>query len=1476
MVVLAIIASLFIAIQDPIVQKFAVRFAGGYLSEKTGVDIKVGRFVITPNFQVFLDDVYVKDLKGNNLAAIGRLRAKIDITDLLEGKIHLDRVELCDTEANLITYEGEDKMNFAFLAEVFASDKPKEKSSKPVEIIVDKISLKNVDFMLWNQNKSDSLKTANHLMDYSHLDLDDIFLEASDFYMFGDSISASIANLKAKELSGFDLKKFQADAIVSQSGIRLNGLKMETNNSQFDMDLNMLYDSFDAFSDFVNKVDFDATIRPTNVMLSDIGVFTQVMYKMPNKVKLEGHFTGPIEHFRLDDMKMALGKSTSFQGSISMHPLDFNNGYHTLNIKNMRFNYDDLANFYIPSKTETIPIPESLRPMGDSRLSLNFRGSYNDFKSDIKLVSGVGDIDASISRSKFQNGDNLFAGNIRADRVRAGAIANATKYIGDLDMNADFSIMFPQKGNPELSLDGKVSQIQLLGKNVDVITLKGAMEENLFKGYLKIDDDDIALDFNGLIDFQNTKYPKSDFEADIRYVDLGALKLIKGDSISQISTKIYANMTGFNLDDLEGSLSLDSTLYRDSRGTYFMESFNASIINDNLMQRRIKLICDFFNFEMAGQMNFASLLMALNEYGNSFVHFPIWDDNREKYLEYKENHDVDQDFTVQLTLKDTETLSRFLMPSVKIAKNTSLNGTFTSRNNALNLTVRSKNVQVGALDISDIELKHFSFMNTAITTLGVDEIAYAKESADDTTAFGLDNISIITRMTNDTIFARLRWDDDELEDHNKALIETYFHPHEKGGIFSVTNADVHINDSVWTISPDNYIDLTDGRTQLSNILLNYNSQSIRLDGYVPLAMGDTLSLAMHRFDLSNLDVLFKNLDLDGFVSGDAVVSSLKEKPMVLANLEVQNLGLNGNQVGDALINSSWNNEDKSVDLNVNILNDTRKTLNMYGSYYTARKTDNLDFTIELDSLQLNILNPFLSGIVTRMQGFGNGKIDIKGSLQQPEIQGRLAIKDGGCKVDYLNTFYTFSPTILVDNKTITFENMMLTDTVGNRAFVEGKINHNKLKDFDLDLKLYPRDFLALATTSAHNDTFYGTAVASGFIKVTGPFKDIKLDINALTSRGTNVTIPLNKSAKVKDNDFIIFVNNADENEEKEVVEEVVKSNFGLNLNVTATDDANLKIILPNNLGTIEATGNGNVKMSTATSEDFKMFGNYTIKNGRFQLNLMDLVSRTFNLKSGGSLSWSGDPTDGRISATGAYSVRASLSSLGLQVDSTANNSNVNVECLIHLNGALLNPTLTFGMRLPNASEDITQTVFSIVDTTNQALMQQQALSLLVLNTFSYVGAGVADVNIYNVLGGGMQMNITDNINVGLKYHAGNANTFDEYQLALRTQFFENRLTIETNVGMMTSYNANNASSIVGEFDMYYKLTQDGRLQAHFYNHSNYNSNFNSLAFDRRSPYTQGLGLSYSRSFNTLRDLFRKRNTINSSQPLLRPRKKENN
>jgi len=1479
MVLLGIVTSLFIAIQDPVFQKFAARFASGYLSEKTGGDIKVGRLLITPDFSVYLDDVIVKDLNDNELADIKALQTKLNFRDALDGIIHLENVKLSNVTANLIQYEGEEKFNFAFLVDAFKTDTLKPEK-EPLCVIVDKIDVKNLNFVYWNQNKDYPDKTERHVMDYSHIALDDVYFKAQDFYLNGDSICAKVNSLKGKEISGLDVKNFSVDALVCSQGIFLDGLKAELNKTSIDADVHMLFNDYSAFSSFVDSVVFDATIRSTDIMLSDIGVFSEIMYKMPNRILFEGRFTGPIEHFSVDDLKAEFGKSTVIEGSLSMHPLDFNDGEHEMNIKRLQFTYDDLTNFYIPSSTKTIPLPESLRPLKSAKATLNFKGSYNDFDSEVHLTSGIGNVDLDVSRQKMENGDNVFSGRIDADRVNAGLIANAEKYIGNLDLSTDFVVRFPKKGNVDLTMKGNAYQAELMGYTIDEIVLNGDLKENRFKGAVSVDDKVLGLDFNGLVDFNNKKFPVADFRADISHADLKALKLMKNDSISEISTSIVANLKGFDIDNMEGELHLDNTVYRDGRGTYVMNDFDGSILNDNLMQRRINITCDFFNFEMAGQMNFASLMPVLNEYGDSFVHFPRFEKNREAFQNYARTHDVDQDFIVSLVLKDTKTLSELFMPDLKIAKNTSVNGTFTSRSRQLNLTARTKGIEIGKVSIDDVELRNFNNREFSYGSLSIGRVGWLNIKETDTLSIGLDNLSLFAKMGNDTIATRIKWDDEDLSDHNKALIETNFHPYENGGTVNISSADIVINDSLWNVSPSNFIDILEGRVNISNLMLSHNRQSLRFDGYVPMNEGDTISLQLRKFDISNFDVLTENmgLNVDGLISGDAMLSSLKADPMVLADLRIDKFGMNGDLIGDVEIESSWDNEDKSVDLEANIFNDDKRMLYAFGSYYTAKEDDNLDFTAVLDSLRLSALSPVLSGFVSRVQGYGNGNIDIKGSIKQPNISGKISITEGGCKIGYLSTFYTFNPTILIDNKAIVFKDMVLVDTLGNKARVEGEIRHDRLKDFYLDLKLYPKEFLALATTSKDNDTFYGTAVADGLITIRGPFSDIYLGIKARTQNGTALTIPLNGTSIVKDNDFIVFITPVTDTIE-EVSEETMmqrKRNFAIDLDIDATDVAKLKIMLPGDIGTIDASGNGNVKLNTSTAEALSMYGNYTISSGRFQLTLMNLVTRNFSLKRGGSISWSGKPTDGRINATGVYTVKASLADLGLQIDSTAMTSNnVNVECLIHLKEALLNPTITFGMRLPNASEDVTQTVFSAVDTTNQMVMANQALSLLVFGKFAYAGGSAgADqtMNLFGLFSANYQFDINQNMNVGVSYHSGNDESFDEYQVALRTQLFENRLTIETNVGVMSSNNPNAdaASNIIGEFDLYYKLSKDGRLQAHFYNHSNYNTNFNSFAIDKRAPYTQGLGLSYSRSFPTFRDLFRKKRK-NPSQPLLRPR-----
>ena len=1489
---LAIIVTLFVGVQDPIIQKFAVRFAGGYLSEKTGADIKVGRLAVTPDFRIYIDGVYVKDLRGNHLAQIERLRVKIFVGELLEGKIHLGRVGLHNADVNMIQYEGEEGFNFQFLADFFSSGEEKERDKKPLSLQIDNINISNLNFLMWNQNKDCPEKIDTKAIDYAHLDLDDVYLAVKDLQIIGDSIHTVVEMLKGKEMSGIEIKMLQSDVIVSQSGIRLTDMQLETNNSLIHADLNMLYNDFSAFKTFVDSVNFDATIYPTDMMLSDVGVFAPVMYQMPDRVFFEGRFTGPIAHFTVSDIIAQIGKSTTFRGNVSMHPLDFENGEHQLNIKRLRFSYDDITNFYIPGSSGTVPLPESLSALKSGTASLNFKGSYNNFKSDIHLLSDIGNVDVDVARTKFANGDNIFSGDIKADRIDAGLIANASKFVGSLDLNAGFSAKFSHNAPLELTVNGKAYRAHLLGNHIDEIALNGDMKENRFNGKITIDDDELGLDFDGLIDFRNKKYPKADFAAVIDHADLSALKLMKNDSVSEISTRIVANLTGFNIDDLEGELHLDSTVYHDSRGSYFMRDFDASIVNDNLMERRINLTSDFFDFELAGKIDFSHLMNSLNEYGDYFVHFPIFEKNVEEFQKYKLKHDVAQDFIVSLNLKDTRTLSRLFMPNLRIAKNTTVNGTFTSKSRQLNLTARTKSIKIGDLNINNLELRNFNGRDASYGSLSVGEVVWTNMTKTDTVSYGLDNILLTAKMADDTIATRIFWDDQSEDDLNKAQIEANFHPHEGGGIITIKKADIRINDSLWQVSPSNFIDLTGDRVTLSNIMFSHNNQSLRVDGYVPMKEQDTLGVQLRNFDISNFDIILERMgfNVDGFISGDAFISSLKEKPMVLADLDIKQFGMNGDPIGNVTINSSWDNDKKAVDLTVNIIDQDQQTLDIDGSYYTARKTDNLDFDVKMDSLRLNALSPLLAGVVSRLQGYANGWASVKGSLNQPVIEGKVSVADGGCKVGYLNTFYTFSPTVFIDSHEITLKDLVMVDTLGNKAIVEGKITHNHLKDFYLDLKLHPRQFLAMATSAKDNETFYGTAIADGLVNVRGPFNDIYLGVKALTRKGTKITIPIGKSNMVKDNDFIVFVQptvEMDEEEEEQPQEKGrEKSNFTLNLDVDVTDDADLHISLPD-IGTLDASGNGNIKIGTSRVNALSLIGEYVIKSGRFQLNYKNLLSRNFDLKDGGTINFTGDPLNGKIDATGAYSLKASLSSLGVEVDSTASTStNVNVECLIHLKDALLNPTITFGMHLPNASEDITQTVFALIDTTNQAVMTSQALSLLILGTFSYAGnsannnsTNYLDAITSSLLFNSLNVSITDNVNLGLRYHSGGTDySYDEYQVALRSEFFDNRLTVETNVGVMAGGSGSgNASNLIGEFDIFYKLTKDGRLQAHFYNHSNYNTNYSSFSFDRLAPYTQGLGVTYSRSFDRFSDLFRRKKTFapNNSPMIGKPKEKAN-
>lgn len=100
-------------------------------------------------------------------------------------------------------------------------------------------------------------------------------------------------------------------------------------------------------------------------------------------------------------------------------------------------------------------------------------------------------------------------------------------------------------------------------------------------------------------------------------------------------------------------------------------------------------------------------------------------------------------------------------------------------------------------------------------------------------------------------------------------------------------------------------------------------------------------------------------------------------------------------------------------------------------------------------------------------------------------------------------------------------------------------------------------------------------------------------------------------------------------------------------------------------------------------------------------------------------------------------------------------------------------------------------------------------------------------------------------------------TSDELQVALGTQLFNDRLSIDGNFGVSgaTESSTQKTSNIVGDVNLEYKLTKDGHFRLKGYNKSNVVDLLNTNA-----PYTQGVGVIYRREFDALSELFRRKKT----------------
>jgi hypothetical protein len=1465
---IVLLVALFFLVQNSSIQTFLAQKAASYLSRELETKVYIDKLKIVFPLDIDIKNFGIDDRRGAALLRTEKLQISLNSLSRRDHNINIGRVALENPEINLITYEGDSVMNFQFVINYFVSGEPDTTVSAPWSFNLHNASISNASFAMHNFN----FDPKPEFLDFNHIQLQGLHIVLSELQYFNDTLNVQLHHLSANEHSGIVLNRLRADLSLTPGGIFTKDLVIQTPASDLLLDLAFLFNDFSAFTHFTDSVSIHADIYHSELDLTDLAGFVPELAGMDSKITFEGQLRGEVNSLRLKDFAINYGSYTSFRGNINMDGLpNIKETFIHLNAKELTTHYSDLQTLKLPSANGPtfLKLPEEVMQLGFVKIKGRFTGFYTDFVSDGTFITDLGVLTTDISlKYNFENRRIVYAGQIDTRQFNLGQFLDKEEILGFINMKAtvDGHGQFPSTFNAKFTAD--ITSFDFMKNNIDSLLVTGELLEKKFNGNLAIRDELLSLDFLGLFDL-NHDPPVFNFTAVLSDAYLAQLNLIERDSSARLSAKVELDFTGSNLDNLQGHILINEASYYEKDGFISMDTFDLNALPVNAGKRALALRSDYIDADIEGSFNYSEIYPAFR----NILRFYLPSFEEDETL--ADTEVPEQSFTYFITLKNTQDISQLFLPDVVVNTNAIIEGRFNSDENIVGVAARAGDITLYGTTLKDWTLAMNAASQNLYVRTGAGRLSVIESENGKTPEIGLDNLLIDANFAGDSIVYNIAWSDPEDPQANSGDLAGFFTFVNSPQLeLQITESAFTINSIPWWFNNDNFIIFDTTAVQINQLVLQNDNEKIMMHGKISNDPVEKLAIAFEQWNLANLDVFLKNTDVDikGLINGNIDLMELYENPNMLADLVIDDFHLNHERLGDLHLNTSWDPATKSVWVDSHITYTgnvgTIIPFRLQGFYYPRSETENLDLELQLLNFKLEIVEPFLEGILSDIRGLASGNVLIKGLLKSPDVNGSVSLMRTEFKVDFSNVYYSIADVITIEKDRIWADNVSIFDQHGNSGTANLLFTHKNFSDWRMDLRVQANNLAGLQTSASDNRMFYGDAYASGSFTMAGPFNDLKTDVRVRTGPETNIAIPISFAVDVAENDFIVFTN-PDADTVDVVIEERAPSSFSLGMDIEITRDAEIQIFLPYQMGNIRSSGSGNMQMFYNTAGDFTMYGDYLTNEGTFLLTLQKMINRSFSLLPGGIIRWSGDPYNADINIQAVYRTRVTLNSLP-NIDQEGR---FPVDCIITLKNSLMNPEISFGIRLPNVDEEIQRQVFSAIDTTNEVVMNRQMISLLVLNSFNFSTdqtnlASTLESSSFELLSN--QLNswlsqISKDFDIGVNYRPGDQLSSEELELALSTQLFDDRVSIDGNLGMMGEHQQSqqNASNIIGDINVEVKITRDGRFRIRAFN------KYNDMEITRRdAPYTQGVGAFYRREFDRFIDLFtpRKKLIIDKDSP----------
>jgi len=1344
-------------------------------------------------------------------------------------------------------YKGEHDFNLKFLINYFASD---EVDSSIFTMKIREINLNKTHITYYDWNK----EVKEYGMDYDHLDLWDVSGKIIGLRNRGEVTTMDIEGLGLTDRSGFQLDSLSAHVLVNPRKIKLEKLAVKTPYSNImSKGIEMSFDGYEGLSNFVEDVKLFADIQMSTINMKDVSYFVPSLKEYNFPIDLIGKVEGPISDLHLSHLFIGVSEGTYFDGNVALKGLpNIDSTYIALNIDVMQTSKADLEtiDFTKFGVKEKVEIPDELENLGGVFVMGSSHGYYHEFDVALDIITEVGvttgSFDCFIDTNKQLNYDGYLstAGMDLSGLTRSSSLGNFTS---DLNIKGKGVTM----DELDIQVEGHMNKFDLQGYTYDEVNINGHFKEKSFDGVLVIADQNVDLNFEGNVDLNRAPYEFS-FAAEVIKANPYDLRLINTRETASACFNIVAEGNATNLDDFTGLIYFTDVAYFEDGTDYDFESIMFES-KGNTNYHTIDIFSEFANVTMEGEFNLDSLEKSLSYLGAKVLP-SLFPNSDNLYLTHEE-------FDLNVQINDLSKLTKLFFPALRVAPQTTLHCDYISEEDNLELFVKSDWIEFQNMRFAGIELdttRKISGLDLFYTLdVKVDSLFVSEETY-------IQNVNLVAKAYEDNIGTSIYWSADDSTYWGKIYGDGYLLSSSKFE-FDVHPSEIYSNVGLWHIDKDAHIHVDSTSIHLDKIIAKNDGQLIKFDGVVSENPTDKMNFEIANFNLNNVAAITNSnaMELDGALFLDGYVSNLYNDWYFDAYSLVEHLSINGYYTGSVEAGTSWNSDEKRMELVGELIraNDETDFVISKGYYYINRPENNLDFQFDFKNTDLNFVNAFMpEGMI--LEGNTKGTVYMKGKTSAPEFSGSLFLNETAVQMDMLNVKYTANGQILIEPDMVLLNGIPIKDKFGSEAFLVGSFFHQNFEQYSYDFfATFDQPFQVLNTNYKMNPLYYGDAFVSGDLSIN--YENIlDITINAKSEKGTNITLPLYGSEDVVLKDFVSFVNDGNFEEEYSVDLEGIN----LNLSMDLTDDAEIQLVFDEVVGDVmKATGEGHIDMYIDQFYDFYMFGNYEIIEGSYLFTLKDFINKKFQVKPESSISWYGDPYSADIDIKAYYPLKASLYDIMSENDREGYKQKADIECIMHLTQNLFNPNIGFDILLPRSDENAKSVLRNLVSSEQE--MNKQVFSLLILNKFlprSDIGGadanrvGFVESTTSEVLSNqlsNMISNFSDDFDIGFNYRPGDEISNDEVAVAMSTQLFNDKLTVKTNVGVShenESSEGSSSNSLIGDVDVEYKLNPpEGNLRVHAFNESN---EYDITKVDQ-SKYTQGVGMFYQESFDNGGELF---------------------